>query len=81
MKARFGVPLVLRMGIHTGTVWVGSIGTDLRRDYTAEGPTVGVASRLEEAAQPGEILISAETAKHIRPYFDLRALGINGISG
>src|SRR5690606_28734222 len=37
---RFGVPLLLRVGIHSGPVWVGSIGDRLRRDYTAEGPTV-----------------------------------------
>ena len=75
VQARYGLPFVLRMGIHTGAVWVGSIGDGLRRDYTAEGLTVGLAVRLEQAAGPGEILISAETARRVRESFALRAVG------
>lgn len=75
VRDRYAVPFELRMGIHTGAVWVGSIGDGLRRDYTAEGPTVGLAVRLEQAAGPGQILISAETARHVRGCFDLAAIG------
>jgi class 3 adenylate cyclase/tetratricopeptide (TPR) repeat protein len=74
IEQRFRVPLRLRMGLHTGTVWVGTIGIDLRRDYTAEGPTVGLAARLERAARPGQILISAETARRAERDFDVREL-------
>jgi tetratricopeptide (TPR) repeat protein len=81
IQARFRLPIALRMGVHTGTVWVGSIGTDLRMDYTAEGPTVGLAARLENAAQPGEILISEETARRVRPYFRLADLGPRSLRG
>jgi class 3 adenylate cyclase/tetratricopeptide (TPR) repeat protein len=81
IQARFRLPIALRMGVHTGTVWVGSIGTDLRMDYTAEGPTVGLAARLENAAQPGEILISEETARRASPYFDLVNLGPRSLRG
>ncbi|HKE09929.1 MAG TPA: adenylate/guanylate cyclase domain-containing protein, partial [Myxococcota bacterium] len=81
IQARFRLPIALRMGVHTGTVWVGSIGTDLRMDYTAEGPTVGLAARLENSAQPGEILISEETARRARPYFDLVDLGPRSLRG
>jgi tetratricopeptide (TPR) repeat protein len=69
------------MGVHTGIVWVGSIGTDLRMDYTAEGPTVGLAARLEHAAALGEILISEETARRAAPYFDLVDLGPRSLRG
>ena len=75
VQSRYGVPLVLRMGIHTGFVWVGSIGGRLRRDYTAEGPTVGLAVRLEQAAGPGQILVSAETARRVGALFELDPLG------
>lgn len=75
VRARYGVGLALRMGLHTGAVWVGSIGDGLRRDYTAEGSTVGLAARLESAAGPGQILISAETAERVRTGFALEPVG------
>ena len=81
IRRRFGFPILLRMGLHTGTVWVGSIGKDLRRDYTAEGPTVGLASRLERAATPGQILLSEETARRARPYVAVRELGLRRFRG
>ncbi len=74
VSERFRVPLLLRMGVHTGIVWVGSIGSDLRTDYTAEGPTVGLAARLERAARPGQILVSEATARRGEREFELRAL-------
>ena len=75
VQSRFGVTLLLRMGIHTGSVWVGAIGGGRRRDYTVEGTTAGLAVRLEQAAQPGQILISAEAARRVGPLLELRALG------
>ena len=81
VRARFGLPLVLRMGVNSGHVWVGSIGSDLRRDYTAEGPTVGIAARLEESASPGQILVGDETARRCRDFFTFAALGERRIRG
>ena len=81
VQERFGVPLALRIGVNTGTVWVGSIGADLRLDYTAEGITVGVAARLEQAAAAGEILVSEETARRTRPYFELESKGAIQVRG
>lgn len=54
-------PLQIRMGINTGFCTVGSFGTTHYADYTVLGTNVNLASRLESAAQPGEILISHET--------------------
>ncbi|HQQ62409.1 MAG TPA: adenylate/guanylate cyclase domain-containing protein [Pseudomonadales bacterium] len=59
-------PLEIRMGINTGYCTVGNFGTDQRLDYTVLGTEVNLASRLETAAPPGEILISHETYSLIR---------------
>jgi len=59
-------PLEIRMGINTGYCAVGNFGTEDRLDYTLLGTEVNLASRLESAAQPGEILISHETYSLIK---------------
>ncbi|MBT7759421.1 MAG: guanylyl cyclase, partial [Rhodospirillaceae bacterium] len=59
-------PLRCRMGIHTDYCTVGNFGSDDRMDYTIIGGGVNLASRLEAASSPGEILISYETHAHIK---------------
>tara|TARA_B110000116_G_C16778797_1_gene557204 strand:+ start:760 stop:2160 length:1401 start_codon:yes stop_codon:yes gene_type:complete len=54
-------PLQIRMGINTGYCTVGTFGTTSHLDYTVLGTHVNLASRLESAATPGEILISHES--------------------
>lgn len=54
-------PLQIRMGINTGYCTVGSFGTNHYMDYTVLGTHVNLASRLESAADPGEILLSHES--------------------
>lgn len=54
-------PLRIRMGINTGFCTVGTFGTSGYRDYTVLGANVNLASRLEAAADPGEILLSHES--------------------
>lgn len=59
-----GLPSIgVGMGLHTGSVVVGYIGSERRSEYTAIGDTVNTSSRLEANAQGGEILISDATAK------------------
>jgi signal transduction histidine kinase/class 3 adenylate cyclase len=61
-----GVPAVrFRCGIHQGTAVVGMFGCEERSDYTAIGPSVNIAARLQEAAEPNSVLISAAVADYV----------------
>jgi class 3 adenylate cyclase len=61
----------IRIGINSGLVVVGTIGDDLRVDYTAFGDTTVLAARLQAAAAPGAVLVSQRTADLVRGYFQL----------
>ncbi|XQQ05309.1 MAG: adenylate/guanylate cyclase domain-containing protein [Leptolyngbya sp. IPPAS B-1204] len=54
-----------RCGIHQGTAVVGMFGSRERSDYTAIGPSVNIAARLQEAAEPNAILVSAAVADYL----------------
>ncbi len=55
-----------RCGIHQGTAVVGMFGSAERADYTAIGPSVNIAARLQQAANPGAILVSAAVADYLQ---------------
>ena len=77
----FGVNFQVRTGLNTGPVVIGSIGDDLRADYTATGITVNIASRMESNATPGTILVSRNTYRQTNAYFRYRSLGKVKIKG
>lgn len=61
-----GLPEVkFRCGIHQGTAVVGMFGNAERSDYTAIGPSVNIAARLQEASEPNRILVSAAVADYL----------------
>jgi class 3 adenylate cyclase/tetratricopeptide (TPR) repeat protein len=64
-----GVNLTLRIGIHTGPVLLGGVGTT--GEFSAVGDTVNLASRLEEASPIGGVLISHDTYRHVRGIFEV----------
>ena len=67
----FARSLGIRIGINTGLVLLGPVGTT--SEYTAMGETVNLASRLEQAATVGGILISHDTYRHVRGVFSMQA--------
>lgn len=76
-----GVRLQMRVGLNTGPVVVGSIGTNLRMEYKAVGHTVNLAARMEQAASPGTVLVTEHTQKLIAGYFDCADLGPMSLKG
>ena len=71
----------MRIGLNTGTVVVGNVGSDLHMEYLAIGDAVNLAARLQSAAQPGKILISESTSRLVKATFELQALGEIAVKG
>jgi class 3 adenylate cyclase len=74
LRSSLGISFQVRQGLNTGLVVVGSIGHDLRMDYTAVGDTTNVAARFLAAADPGRIAISEATHRLVGGYFYTRYL-------
>ena len=66
---RWGIDFRMRIGLNTGEVVVGSIGSDETLEYTALGDAINVAARLESLAEPGGVLASAATVHLAGPSF------------
>jgi len=81
LKSRFGINFQMRMGLNSGTVVVGRIGADLRMDYTADGDTTNLASRMESLAEPGTTYVTDETFKLTRGLLEFEALGERKVKG
>ncbi len=71
VKRETGMGFSVRMGIHSGEVVVGKIGDDLRMDYTAQGHTVGLASRMQSLAEPNTCYVSGFTAQLVEGCFEM----------
>jgi len=76
-----GVPFKMRVGLNSGPVIVGTVGNDLRMDYTAIGDTVNLASRMQTLARPGSVLVSGSTESMVRDFFQLKPMGQMDVKG
>ena len=76
-----GAPIQIRVGINSGEVVVGTIGNDLRMDYTAVGQSTHLAARMEQAAMPGSILLTGATLRLAEGYVQVRPLGRLAVKG
>ncbi len=69
------IDIDVRVGINTGPVVEGAVGSDLRMEYTAMGDAINLAARMEQHAEPGTVKIAEETFKFVSPLFDVWELG------
>ena len=76
-----GIDLQVRVGINTGPVVVGNVGSDLRYEYTAMGDAVNVAARMQTAAEPGAIMITDATYRFVSPLVEAVDLGPLEVKG
>jgi len=81
LRRVYGMTFAVRMGLNSGEVIVGTIGDDMRMDYTAQGHTVGLAARMQQIAAAGEIYLTAQTAALASGFFELAPVGRIRIKG
>lgn len=80
-NAQHGMELHIHIGVNTGPVVAGPIGSRGRRHYTVIGDAVNLAARLQEVAPPGQILVGPDTYRRAAPLFDFDPLPLLAIKG
>lgn len=75
VQETYGMDFRVRVGIHTGLAVLDRVGDEVRTEYTAMGDTANVAARLQTAATPGTVLVSADTYRLVKPLFDAESHG------
>ena len=81
VRQHWGLDFNVRVGINTGLVVVGEVGSDLRVEYTALGDAVNLAARMEQTAKPGTVQIAEDTHRLVAPLFDFEDLGPMPVKG
>ena len=78
---QYGIDFKMRIGLNSGPVVVGTVGDDLRMDYTAKGDTVNLAARMETSADPGVILVSKNLYRQVKEFFEFKSIGEIRVKG
>jgi len=78
---KYGITISVGIGINTGEVVVGNIGSYLRIDYTAIGDNVNTAARIESNAQPNQVLVSEANYERTKQYFEFNYVGEKMMKG
>ncbi|MDX1659055.1 MAG: adenylate/guanylate cyclase domain-containing protein [Nitriliruptorales bacterium] len=81
VRDEHGTDFDVRIGINTGLVVVGEVGSDTYGEYAALGDAANVAARMEQTAEPGTIRIAEPTYKLIAPLFEVEAVGSIEVKG
>jgi class 3 adenylate cyclase/CHASE2 domain-containing sensor protein len=74
-------PLSVGMGINTGFVVMGNLGSQKRMNYTVIGDDVNIAARLYNVAKGGQIIISESTYEEVKDFFDFNELDPVSVKG
>jgi class 3 adenylate cyclase len=83
LNKSLGFDFQIRIGVHTGPVDVGNIGSTEHLDYTVIGSNVNLAQRLEANCEPGKVLISDATYQMVRDrieILDTREIALKGFA-
>ena len=81
VRRTHGLPVQMRVGLHSGDVVVRAIGNDLHMDYSAVGLTTVLAARMEQLATPGSILLTAATLRLVEGLVQVNPLGPMPVKG
>src|SRR5512143_1772543 len=81
VKRDRGIDFQIRVGLNTGTVIVGEVGSDLKYEYTAMGDAVNLAARMQSAAEPGTTLIAENTYRGAAHFFEFEDRGKISVKG
>ena len=80
-RDKHGVDFGVRIGINTGLVVVGDVGSDLFGEYAALGDAANVAARMEHTAEPNTIRVAEATYRLVEPVFDFESVGEIEVKG
>jgi class 3 adenylate cyclase/tetratricopeptide (TPR) repeat protein len=81
VRAEHGLDFDVRVGINTGLTVIGTVGDHAKAEYTAMGDSANVAAHLQQEAEPGTVLIGADTYALVRHLADVEARGAVTLKG
>lgn len=81
VRLEHGLSFGARAGINTGPVVIGTLVDGSRQEFTAQGPTVHLAARMEQIAPPGGVMLTENSARLVDGYMRLRTIGPTQVKG